>query len=338
MGTKSETIVSAIERGEIEGNYTTKQLLDDLSKAKHTKEHKHIKIEKKSVKKPIEKPAKKPLKQPIIKPIPKVKKTIKKVKPLVKKIEKKHEKIKEKKTAIKSVVKPSKNMIYVRHHTKPKLVIIIDDVSKKSQMRAIMHTGIKITPSIFPPSELSMRSNHLADTLTHYMIHLPMESGSRQFNSQYKTLLRRFSTKQIEERAKELRRLFPRAHVINNHTGSVFTSDYHAMFRLYKALRKEGFVFMDSRTIASSKVKRIASEFGDSYIARDIFIDNIHTVPYIHKQLRKAVKAAKKKGYAIAIGHPHHVTMQALSSANAILKDVELIYIDELPKISNKGQ
>jgi polysaccharide deacetylase 2 family uncharacterized protein YibQ len=39
---------------------------------------------------------------------------------------------------------------------------------------------------------------------------------------------------------------------------------------------------------------------------------------------------AKKKGYAIAIGHPHKVTMQALASAKEIFKDVELVYIDEL--------
>jgi polysaccharide deacetylase 2 family uncharacterized protein YibQ len=41
---------------------------------------------------------------------------------------------------------------------------------------------------------------------------------------------------------------------------------------------------------------------------------------------------AKKRGYAIAIGHPHKMTMQALSSAAAIFNDVELVYIDEIYK------
>jgi polysaccharide deacetylase 2 family uncharacterized protein YibQ len=187
-----------------------------------------------------------------------------------------------------------------------------------------------MTPSIFPPSELSMTSHQLARGLKHYMIHLPMESGSRQFNSQYKTLLTSFSTNQITNRVHELRKLFPHARYINNHTGSVYTNDYKAMNRLYKALRKEGFVFVDSRTVGSSKVRKIAHAFGDAYVARDIFIDNKHTVKYIHKQLAQAVKIAKKKGYAVAIGHPHKVTMQALASANDILKDVELVYIDKL--------
>ena len=87
---------------------------------------------------------------------------------------------------------------------------------------------------------------------------------------------------------------------------------------------------MDSRTIASTKVPQIAKEFGDVYVARDVFIDNEHTVPYIHKQLQKAVNKAKKQGYAIAIGHPHNMTLKALSSAQNIFADVELVYIDEL--------
>ena len=41
---------------------------------------------------------------------------------------------------------------------------------------------------------------------------------------------------------------------------------------------------------------------------------------------------AKKKGYAVAIGHPHKVTMSALRSADNILEDVELVYIDEIYK------
>jgi hypothetical protein len=215
---------------------------------------------------------------------------------------------------------------------KPKLVIVIDDVSTRSQLKLIQATGLKITPSIFPPSERSMTSHTLAKGLGHYMIHLPMESGSAQFNKQTKTLLTTFSQKQIEERVKEIRKLFPSARYINNHTGSVYTDNYHAMKRLYGALRSEGFVFVDSRTIASTKVPKITSEFGDAYVARDIFIDNEHNIPYIHRQLQKAVDKAKKRGHAIAIGHPHQTTLKALSSAEGIFKDVELVYIDALYK------
>ena len=225
---------------------------------------------------------------------------------------------------------PKKNVSLSYRGTKPKLAIIIDDVHTQKQIDAIGHLGLKVTPSIFPPYRLAKHSNVLARHLKHYMIHLPMESHSKQFNSQGKTLLTSFTDEQIADRVMEVRQLFPRAKYVNNHTGSVFTSNYKAMKKLYIALKMEGFTFVDSFTESRSKVRQIAHEFGDAYVRRDIFIDNKQELSYIHKQLRLAVHKAKKKGYAIAIGHPHKVTMKALASAKQILKDVELVYIDEI--------
>jgi polysaccharide deacetylase 2 family uncharacterized protein YibQ len=209
-------------------------------------------------------------------------------------------------------------------------VIIIDDVHTREQISAIRNLNMKITPSIFPPYKLSPDSHRLAQGLKHYMIHLPMESGNSQFNKQYKTLKVSFSNKKIENRIKELRLLFPQAKYINNHTGSVFTSDYAAMHLAYRVMKENGFIFVDSRTINTSKVKAIAQGYGDVYLSREIFIDNEHSVPYIHQQLKKAVEIAKRKGFVIAIGHPHASTMKALATAGDILDDVELVYIDEL--------
>lgn len=268
-------------------NYSSKELLNDLSKGNET-ESKVVKKEKHPEK--------------------------------IKKVEKK----------LLNAKPQKKQIVLTSAKVKPRLAIVIDDVSTKVQMRRIQGTGLKLTPSIFPPSELSMMSHKLASSLEHYMVHLPMESGNEQFNTHHKTLMVHSSMGTIEKRVKEIRRLFPKAKYINNHTGSVFTADHSAMYKLYKALSKQGFVFMDSRTTSSSKLEKITSEFGHTYISRDIFIDNEHTIPYIHEQLKKAVKLAKKRGYAVAIGHPHKVTMDALALSKDILNDVELVYIDEI--------
>ena len=232
-----------------------------------------------------------------------------------------------------SSIHKQKNIIHLAYRgKKPRLVIIIDDVHTKAQLQAIKNLGMKITPSIFPPYKLAKHSNLLAKNMQHYMIHLPMESGSNQFNKQTKTLMTSFSDEQIVDRVMEIRHLFPKGKYINNHTGSVFTSNYKAMKKLYIALKVEGFVFVDSFTTASSKVKKIAHGLGDAYVRRDIFIDNKQNISYIHHQLQLAVAKAKKKGYAIAIGHPHKITLQALASSKQILKDVELVYIDDIYK------
>ena len=216
---------------------------------------------------------------------------------------------------------------------RPRLVIIIDDVHTQQQLHDIAHIGYPVTPSIFPPYTLSPNTPRLARNAVHYMIHLPMESGSAKFNTQSKTLMSGFSRKQMQTRMKELRRLFPRAHFINNHTGSVFTANEAAMNRLYEVMRKEGFIFIDSRTSSKSKVGKIAHAHGDAYVARDIFLDNVQSVPAILKQLKKAVRLAKKNGYAIAIGHPHKATIAALKSAAPLLKEVDVVYIDDIFRV-----
>jgi len=213
---------------------------------------------------------------------------------------------------------------------RPKLVVIIDDVSQPWQIKAIKALGYHITPSIFPPSKQAEKSHRLASKLKHFMIHLPMQSGNAKMNRMRGTLKVTDSDAKMQARAKELRKLFPKGKFLNNHTGSVFTSNYKAMKKMYGYLKAEGFIFVDSRTSGKTKVRKIAKEFGDRYIVRDIFIDNTQSTAYIHKQLAKAVNIAKKRGYAIAIGHPHKVTFKALASAKKLFKGVELVYIDEL--------
>jgi len=291
-------------------SYTSKDLIDDLSRVKKaklsylSKEDKSAKVNKK---------------QEVIE----VSSSIGANKQKINSIE-----IKEK--VQKKEIKQDKAL--VQNIKKPKLAIIIDDIYSLAQMKKIKTLGMKITPSIFPPSRSNMSSHKLADGSKHYMVHIPLQSSSGKLNKHYKTLMVGDSERKMITRAKELRELFPRAKYVNNHTGSVFTDNYSAMYRLYSALRNEGFVFVDSLTIGSSKVREIAKEFADPYRRRDIFLDNKQERSYIHKQLRVAVKKAKKQGYAVAIGHPYTATIEALSSSKHILKDVELVYIDEIYK------
>ena len=212
---------------------------------------------------------------------------------------------------------------------RPLLVLIIDDVSQSRQLKKIRALPYRITPSIFPPSQVSKRSHLLTKNLNHYLIHLPLESGSARMNRFSKTLFVDDGPEKIRERVREIRRLFPDGHYVNNHTGSVFTSNYGAMSHLYGDLLREGFVFLDSRTTGRSVVRRVAKEYQRPYLGRDVFIDNVQKRSAILAQLKKAVRIAKKRGYAIAIGHPHPATFDALRHAGKILSQVETVYFDD---------
>ncbi|KQI59727.1 hypothetical protein Y863_06815, partial [Campylobacter jejuni CVM 41905] len=81
---------------------------------------------------------------------------------------------------------------------------------------------------------------------------------------------------------------------INNHTGSLFTSNEEAMRKLYEVLKNQNIFFVDSKTIGNSKANKIAKELNVPYIQRDVFLDNEDDVNYVKKQIQNAVKLAQK--------------------------------------------
>jgi len=211
----------------------------------------------------------------------------------------------------------------------PKLAIIIDDVAFRHEVRDIKKIPFKVTPSFFPPSKRHPDTYKFAKDFKYYMIHLPLQAYHFS-RVEKETLNVNDSPKKMEYIIQKIRKFFPKAVYINNHTGSRFTSDKKAMEELFKILKKYGFKFLDSRTSINSKALAVAREFNETIFSRDIFLDNIANEKYIKKQLLKAVKLAKKRGYAIAIGHPRRDTLKALRDSKNLLKGVDVVYINEL--------
>ena len=215
--------------------------------------------------------------------------------------------------------------------SKPKIVIMIDDVSATRQKKAILDIGYKVNMAFLPPTKGHPNSAKLAQDLPFHMIHFPMQASSKFKGPEKNTLKITHSYEHIEQRVKDLRKWYPNAVFTNNHTGSVFTQNEEAMDKLFRALKKYNFIFVDSRTTAKSVAKKMAKKYNMPYIVRNTFIDNKKEYAYIQNQLKKAIKIAKKRGYSIAIGHPHHMTIKVLRESKHLLKGLEPIYVSELP-------
>ena len=211
-----------------------------------------------------------------------------------------------------------------------KLVLIIDDVATFEHASMIKSLGLKITPSIFPATKTHPDTPNIARSFEFYMIHLPMQA--KHFDSpEIGTLTINESFESMLEKIKKIRKDFPRAKYTNNHTGSRFTSDYDAMDKAYRALIEQGFIFVDSKTIAQTAVARAAKKYNQPYISRDIFLDDDPSASAVRRELVAAVNLAKKRGYAIAIGHPKKNTIAVIkASKNNILKDVEVVYLKDI--------
>ena len=215
--------------------------------------------------------------------------------------------------------------------TKPKLVIIIDDVVSKTQKDKILNIGYPVTMAFLPPNSGHKESAIIAQNLPFHMIHFPMQASKNFKNIEVNTLNISDSYETIEARVKQLRVLYPNATYTNNHTGSVFTENYEAMDKLFRALKKYNFIFVDSRTTPNSVAKELSIKYQMPYIVRDTFLDNDRSFTAIQNQLKDAIRVAKKQGFAIAIGHPYEVTFQVLKESKHLLNDVEPIFLNKLP-------
>ena len=225
----------------------------------------------------------------------------------------------------------SKDTFTYDKKSKPKIAIVIDDVSTQAQKDKILSMGYKINMAFLPPTKTHPDSAKIAQSLSFHMIHFPMQASSAFKGEEINTLTINDSYETIEKRVKQLREWYPNAVYTNNHTGSVFTENEEAVDKLFRALKKYNFIFVDSRTSAKSVAKKYAKKYDMPYIVRNTFIDNDRDFKSIQNQLKKAIEIAKKQGYAIAIGHPHTVTLEVLKDSKSLFKEVEPIFINQLP-------
>jgi len=213
--------------------------------------------------------------------------------------------------------------------TKPFIAIVIDDVAYPYQLKKIKSLSIAVTPSIFPPAKDFQSTPKLARESKKYMVHLPMEAKSHPMYALPNTLTTKWTQTQINNYIAQVKRWFPDAKYINNHTGSAYTENEEAMDRLYKALNKYNLTFIDSRTTPNTVAPDVAKRHGKNYIRRDVFLDNKLDSEYILEQIKQTVEIAKKNGSAMAIGHPHDITLETLEKANGLFDGIDVVYIDE---------
>ena len=115
---------------------------------------------------------------------------------------------------------------------------------------------------------------------------------------------------------------------INNHEGSRFTADAQMLAPVMATLRARHLFFFDSRTTPESEGLEAARAGGVMTAARDVFLDDDPQPDAVRAQLDRLEHEAKRNGVAIAIGHPHDVTLKLLAAWLAEDHGVTLVALD----------
>ncbi len=201
------------------------------------------------------------------------------------------------------------------HHVglNPEIAIVIDDVGLdlKGSKRAI-NLPASVTLSFMPYApRLREQTSEARENGHELMLHMPMEPMGHD-DPGPGALLVDLPMDELRQRFQNALASFTGFDGVNNHMGSKFTSYSEGMEMVVDELQERHLFFLDSRTSAKSVGENIAREHNLPTIARDVFLDDVIEVDAIRAQLVQAEHVARRKGYAVAIGHPHAATMDAL--------------------------
>jgi uncharacterized protein len=216
----------------------------------------------------------------------------------------------------------------------PRLAIILDDVgSDSAAVDTIFTLRYPLTLSILPNHP---RSEEIAQEAHRrgyqVMLHLPMESIANE-KPEVQELRPGMSQAEIANTLDSMLRTVPYAVGVNNHQGSLATSNSQLMAELMPALRNHQLFFVDSRTTAATVAYDAAQNAGVPCAFRNVpFLDDVEEVSAVRHQLEIAAKDAYQKGEAVAIGHPHPATLRALAEflPQAQSQGIRLVHVSDL--------
>jgi polysaccharide deacetylase 2 family uncharacterized protein YibQ len=214
-----------------------------------------------------------------------------------------------------------------------RLAIIIDDLGyDPSAADTLLSLPYPITVAVLP------HLSHSADIAEEafrrgyqVLLHLPMESAGDEKHENIELRVGT-SSADAERLLAGMLDTVPHAAGVNNHQGSLATSDAKLMAALMPALKERDLFFVDSRTTAQTVACDAARDAQVRSVSRSVFLDDTQTLEAVKQQLARAVRDARAKGFAIAIGHPHPTTLQALQEFLPQLEShgVSLVFVSEL--------
>jgi polysaccharide deacetylase 2 family uncharacterized protein YibQ len=217
----------------------------------------------------------------------------------------------------------------------PLLAIIIDDIGYADLVAdQLRDLGIPLTGAVIPSAPYA-RSE--AQRLHQYgleeIIHMPMQpKDPANHHPRGEFILADSGDAEIQELLQQAQAAVPFARGMNNHMGSLLTSDPRAMRRVLEQVKERGLFFVDSKTTSDTLAYDLARKMKIRTAQRNVFLDDVQTYEYSRGQIRRLVELARQNGHALAIGHPFPSTLAALRDSIPWLKQqkVSIVPVSEI--------
>lgn len=219
-------------------------------------------------------------------------------------------------------------------HGKPKVAIIIDDFGNGQKgTKEMLNMPFKFTVAVMPFLPTSRSDAELAHKQGYdVIVHMPMEpkTGKASWLGPG-AITSDLSDDEIRKKVEAAIDDIPYAIGMNNHMGSKITGDERIMAIVLAVCRERGLFFVDSKTNYRSVVGQLATQVGMPPVNNHIFLDDVHTINHVSKQLREVELYASQNRYCITIGHVGDKTAETLRTRIPQMKEnVEFVGISDL--------
>lgn len=210
--------------------------------------------------------------------------------------------------------------------TAPRIAIIIDDLGYQLEAgrRAIDLPG-PVAYAVLPGTPYGQRLSRSAhEKGKEVLLHLPLEPVGHRGPAEPGTLMLDMSRMTFRATFADAIATVPFAVGVSSHRGSLLTRHPGHMGWLMEEIRsREDLFFIDSYTTHESIALQIAAESGVIATKRDVFLDHERTTDAVTREFERLKAMARKRGTAVAIGHPFPETLEVLRR--------------ELPKLCEEG-
>lgn len=209
---------------------------------------------------------------------------------------------------------------------RPQITLIIDDLgySLSAGRRAIRLPGPVVCAVLPRTPRADLLARLAAQNGKEVLLHLPLQASTTPTGAAEpgNITLDMNRTRFAETLAANLESV-PFAIGINGHKGSFLTRQPERMRWLMEEVAARNLLFVDSYTTHLSVALATAREAGVPSARRDVFLDSTVTAEHVAREFARLKVLALAQGSAVAIGHPHEVTLSFLEA--------------ELPKLAEQG-
>jgi polysaccharide deacetylase 2 family uncharacterized protein YibQ len=214
---------------------------------------------------------------------------------------------------------------------RPRLAIVLDDAGNENGFYGEIYVLPRpVTLAIIPNTPwaatvLRQARQHRMDTIGH----IPMQSS---VTNEPFVVTTNMTAVEIFEGLTAAIDSLPGIKGINNHMGSLASADRQTLEPVMAVLKAKHMFIVDSRTTRDSQIFKTAQDWEIPCLAKDDFLDSEAGEERIRKHLRYLLSVARKRGYAVGIGHVQN--LETILVLNDFMRehanDVEFVGISQL--------